>query len=485
VLAAPVYSPALVGFFGGAGFGVGFSVGVPFVSWVALGWGEPLIPWWGGVGFIGVPCWHGWGGPRVVNNVVINNNTVVNANNVNIYRNVQSPNGLVGVPKNQFDTRSLDRARLTQASMTDAKPIHGELPFAGKGPAAGAATKMPMPNFNAQRQLTDAHQSGAGSQSNFSRQGASVPSAAQRAGVPPGTDGAKSTGSAALDSLHRGAPVSGSSANTRTTDISRSAQPPQAPSGGNKLGSNAGTFGGLRTAPPPLPNTSRGAANDVLHRAAPSVAGAPANNSRTADFGRANNQPPVPGVGGKSGAVGTLNNLRSAPPQVPSGPRGAANDALRSNSPSLVRGGAVSAPPSTNVARSQAPPAAAGKSPPLNGTFSRLRTQPPALPQMNRSGSPMQAQRSNPMAGSAPSRFASISRQQEQRSYGTRPSMPSMGAFRAPTGRASAPAPQASMQSLSRSGGGSFGGARSGGFSRGGGAAPSFGHMMGGGKVGR
>ena len=45
---------------------VGF--GVPFVSWVALGWGEPFYPWWGPVGFIGRPCWWGWGGPHWGNN---------------------------------------------------------------------------------------------------------------------------------------------------------------------------------------------------------------------------------------------------------------------------------------------------------------------------------------------------------------------------------------------------------------------------------
>lgn len=41
----PVYAPALVAFFGGHHGGV--SVGLPAVSWVALGWGEPVVPWWG------------------------------------------------------------------------------------------------------------------------------------------------------------------------------------------------------------------------------------------------------------------------------------------------------------------------------------------------------------------------------------------------------------------------------------------------------
>ena len=71
----PVYAPALVAFFGAPG--VRIAIGAPFVSWVALGWGEPCVPWWGRPGFVGRAWWGGWGGPRVVNNVVINRTTVV------------------------------------------------------------------------------------------------------------------------------------------------------------------------------------------------------------------------------------------------------------------------------------------------------------------------------------------------------------------------------------------------------------------------
>jgi hypothetical protein len=59
----PAYAPALVSFFaidqdaarhlGGLG-----------MSWVALGWGEPLHPWWGRPEFRGKPTWRGWGGPH-------------------------------------------------------------------------------------------------------------------------------------------------------------------------------------------------------------------------------------------------------------------------------------------------------------------------------------------------------------------------------------------------------------------------------------
>src|SRR4030095_5024805 len=47
IIARPVYAPALVAFFGAPGVSVSVGVGVPFVSWCALGWGEPVVPWWG------------------------------------------------------------------------------------------------------------------------------------------------------------------------------------------------------------------------------------------------------------------------------------------------------------------------------------------------------------------------------------------------------------------------------------------------------
>ncbi len=38
------------------GGGVTVSVGRP-LFWAPLGWGEPVIPWWGRPGFIGVAFW--------------------------------------------------------------------------------------------------------------------------------------------------------------------------------------------------------------------------------------------------------------------------------------------------------------------------------------------------------------------------------------------------------------------------------------------
>src|SRR5947207_1267322 len=103
IVARPVYAPALVAFFGGPGVRV--SVGAPFVSWVALGWGEPLIPWWGSERFVGHASWVGWGGPRIVNNVVINRTTVVDVRNVTVYKNAAVRNAVVAVRADAFGRR--------------------------------------------------------------------------------------------------------------------------------------------------------------------------------------------------------------------------------------------------------------------------------------------------------------------------------------------------------------------------------------------
>lgn len=99
VVRRAVYSPALVAFYG-FGSGVSISIGGS-IGWVALSWGEPLVPWWGRPHFIGRPYWGGWGGPRVVNNVVIKNTTVVNVTNIT-YVNTRVNNALVAVPREKF-----------------------------------------------------------------------------------------------------------------------------------------------------------------------------------------------------------------------------------------------------------------------------------------------------------------------------------------------------------------------------------------------
>jgi hypothetical protein len=64
-VARAYYAPALVAFYGSPVYSVGpvYSYG-PSIGWVALGWGEPLYPWWGPTYFRSKPHWAGWGGHR-------------------------------------------------------------------------------------------------------------------------------------------------------------------------------------------------------------------------------------------------------------------------------------------------------------------------------------------------------------------------------------------------------------------------------------
>ena len=48
----PVYSPALVAFFGGSYGRRRLVRSAPVVGWVPLGWGEPCVPWWGRPGSV-------------------------------------------------------------------------------------------------------------------------------------------------------------------------------------------------------------------------------------------------------------------------------------------------------------------------------------------------------------------------------------------------------------------------------------------------
>jgi hypothetical protein len=130
IVASAVYAPALVAFLGPVSVGVG----VPFVSWVALGWGEPCLPWWGG--HVGHPWWGGWGGPRV---------NIVNVNNVNVYnvyRNTHVRNAVVAVqhegfgrgrPNHRLDPGEIQHLRAVPGRL-DVKPQRASLvPGEGRG----------------------------------------------------------------------------------------------------------------------------------------------------------------------------------------------------------------------------------------------------------------------------------------------------------------------------------------------------------------
>ena len=143
VIVTPVYAPALVVFLGG----VTVSVGVHPVWWAPLGWGEPVVPWWGRPGFVGHPWWGGWGGPRVVNNVVINRTTVVNVSNITVYKNVNVNHAVVGVSADRFGRGPVHATRISETEVRQLKPVHGKLDVspaaASVMPATGPAIKPP------------------------------------------------------------------------------------------------------------------------------------------------------------------------------------------------------------------------------------------------------------------------------------------------------------------------------------------------------
>jgi len=128
IVVRPYYAPALVAFFGGGGFSIGVSVGRPAVGWVALGWGEPLVPWWGPSHFRRSPHWGGWGGPRVVNNVVVKHKTVIHVDEINIYENARVRNAIVAVDRDHFGRRSVRDVRRARADADKFKPLRGDLP---------------------------------------------------------------------------------------------------------------------------------------------------------------------------------------------------------------------------------------------------------------------------------------------------------------------------------------------------------------------
>src|SRR5262245_16837730 len=120
IVVRPVYAPALVVFLGGP-----VRVGVRPVFWAPLAWGEPVVPWWGRPGFVGVATWRGWGGPHVVNNVVVNKTTTVNVTNINVYRNVTVNNAVVGVSSDRFGHHDERPRRIEQAEARKLAPVRG------------------------------------------------------------------------------------------------------------------------------------------------------------------------------------------------------------------------------------------------------------------------------------------------------------------------------------------------------------------------
>ncbi len=134
-----MYAPALVAFFNvGPNASIGFSSAG--VGWVALSWGEPVLPWWGRPGFAGRPWWGGWGGPRVVNNAVVRNAAFVNVNKIN-YNNFRVNNAVSATTHDRFGNGRVH----DDACACDTNPWLGEYPWrpAGKTGAGEPGGRCP------------------------------------------------------------------------------------------------------------------------------------------------------------------------------------------------------------------------------------------------------------------------------------------------------------------------------------------------------
>ncbi len=169
----PYYAPALVGWIGGPGFGVGFGfggggwgIGINF-GWFPLGWGEPFYPRYCGWGHGG---WYRGGGyvsNAYVRNVNITNTRITNINNVtnNYYHNTgvanahygfrNTPGAVTAAPQSAFKSGlpinraggAVPRSALGQGTMlrgVDATPTRQSV----VGGAAQAHNTPPASAFN-------------------------------------------------------------------------------------------------------------------------------------------------------------------------------------------------------------------------------------------------------------------------------------------------------------------------------------------------
>lgn len=123
----PTYAPALVVFLASPGTYV--PTYTPFISWVALDWGEPLVPWWGPAGFIGRPWWGGWHGPCLINHRAVDRRKRFKARDITGYGNARRPKAVVGIPIHESKDGRRIRNRLEHPRARRLEPVHGVVPI--------------------------------------------------------------------------------------------------------------------------------------------------------------------------------------------------------------------------------------------------------------------------------------------------------------------------------------------------------------------
>jgi len=124
---------------------VRISIGLPGLWWVSLGWGEPVLPWWGHHKHRRHPRWDGWGGPRIVNNVVINQTTIINVGDIH-YHNARHPRAILTAPADKFGRERVRITAETRYRHEEFAPLRGEIPVKpSRESLLGGAPKATQP----------------------------------------------------------------------------------------------------------------------------------------------------------------------------------------------------------------------------------------------------------------------------------------------------------------------------------------------------
>jgi len=261
VVAAPAYSPALVAFVSDGAVGAGSP---PVIGWVPLGYGEPVIAWWGGPGRIGRAFWGGWAGRHVVNKVVVESGAQVNPKSITQFQNLTVGNAVVAVDRHRFGQGRPAWVRLAGERAQRLKPLGGDVgvkPTPGSLVARTGHARRPPPQIDTRAVIATRSPQDVAS---HLRSAGLTPTRAQ---PPRPRIVSASAGSRALE-----APAGEYPAGATSAGVHASASHPMPPPAPGKRTGPGGT-GDARPMPPQPP---RAAARDALqpgtpHHTAPAV----------------------------------------------------------------------------------------------------------------------------------------------------------------------------------------------------------------------
>ncbi len=128
-VARPVWSPAMVAWYGGGGWSFSASFGAPVFGWVPLGWGEPYMPWWRGCSD---RCWTMYNRPYAVNYAERPRAPPTH------YRNWSAPGGVTAVAGATFTGRQPVHRNLVDVKpqLVSGAPVLAQAPGVAKPTAA-------------------------------------------------------------------------------------------------------------------------------------------------------------------------------------------------------------------------------------------------------------------------------------------------------------------------------------------------------------